>query len=86
MTGEHKPDLCGIICRIQQGEGLDHNRQWHGALLQQVTAVWHHAERAAHKPRVSVACVPNHKASLCGGWVGVLVSRSSILLWCISLG
>ncbi len=86
MTGEDATDLCGIICWVQQGKGLNHDRQWHGALLQQITAVWHHAERAAHKARVSVACVPDHKASLRGGWVGILVSRSAILLWCISLG
>lgn len=79
-------DLRGVICRVQQSEGLHNHSQWHGTLLQQVIVVRHHAERTSHEARVGIASVPHNEAGLSGGGVGVLVARGAVLLRSLALG
>lgn len=79
-------DLRGVVCRVQQSEWLHNHSQWHGALLQQVIAVRHHAERTSHEARVGIASIPHNETGLGGGGVGVLVARGAVLLRSFALG
>lgn len=78
--------LRGVIRRVQQSEWLHNHSQWHGALLQQVITVRHHAERTSHEAWVGIASVPHNEAGLSGGGVGVLVARRAVLLRSFALG